>query len=217
LQREKQIKQRKNNKMTKKIFIGTVLAGLIVAPIIGVTTTALAHGGASGIVKERMEVMKSLGEAMKQLKAMFQKNIPYNADDVRKAAQVLKSHGGDKLTKLFPKGSTHKPSEALPKIWTDWRTFKKLADQLSSYASSLEAAAGNKAGMAHGAMMKEDAKASGNQMMAGNSMMKGGRMMMGGASPNVEQLKSMPPMASFMKISQTCSSCHTDFRMKKDK
>ncbi|MGB0671463.1 MAG: cytochrome c, partial [Rhodospirillales bacterium] len=29
-----------------------------------------------------------------------------------------------------------------------------------------------------------------------------------------KQLESMPPFASFMHVTQTCSACHTDFRAK---
>jgi cytochrome c556 len=184
--------------MSKRLFIGTIIAGLIAVPLIGVTSPVWAHGGATGVVKERMEMMKSLSEVMKQLKGMFQNKATYDAKKVRKAAQAIKSHGGEKLTKLFPKGSLHKPTEALPAIWKDWDQFKTLANNLSAFATSLEAAAGNSGGPGQGHMM-----------------MGGG--MMGGAGADPESLKSMPAMASFMQITRTCSSCHTDFRMKKDK
>lgn len=208
--------------MSKKLFIGAIVAGIIAVPIIGTTSTVLAHGGATGIVKERMEMMKSLGEAMKQLKGMFQNKATYDANKVRKAAQAIKSHGAEKLTKLFPKGSIHKPSEALPAIWKDWDQFKTLANNLSAFATSLEAAADNPGGPGQGRMMQGGGMMQGNPMMRGNPMMQGNNMMkgggmMGGAGADPEKLKSMPAMASFMQITQTCSSCHTDFRMKKDK
>ena len=35
------------------------------------------------------------------------------------------------MSKLFPKGTAHKPSEADPLIWKNWAEFKKLAVSLN--------------------------------------------------------------------------------------
>lgn len=46
-------------------------------------TPVIAHSGASGMVKHRMELMKSLGSSMKSLAAMFQRKTAYNPAEVQ--------------------------------------------------------------------------------------------------------------------------------------
>ena len=50
--------------------------------IIAAYPTVSAHTGAIGVVKERMDLMKALGGAMKQLNAMFANQKPYDAEQV---------------------------------------------------------------------------------------------------------------------------------------
>jgi cytochrome c556 len=181
--------------------------------------TPLAHSGAKGIVKERMTLMKSIGDAMKTLTAMFKGDVEYDAQAVRAAAEAINARGGDHMTHLFPDGSLQKPTEALPRIWEDWETFKQYAADLETYSAVLEAAADNEPGPMHGGGMQP-----GGHMMGRGPMMggQGAGAMMGdqGQSAehpinNPEALKQMPPMASFMRLSQTCNACHTKFRLKK--
>ena len=113
----------------------------------------LAHTGATGIVKERMELMKSVGAAMKTLAKMFKGEEPYDADAVRKAATQIQGHGGETMTKLFPEGSLDKPTEALPTIWEDWERFELLAAQLVDYSGALAKAANNPQGAGGAGMM----------------------------------------------------------------
>ncbi len=200
--------------MKKQIFIGVITVG-IAASAMGIANIVQAHGGATGVVKERMELMKSLGDTMKNMKAMFQNKSPYDAGEIRKAAKIIRSLSGEKITKLFPEGSLDKPSEALPSIWNNWDHFKSLSADLAVFAGTLDAAADNKMGPSHmrsGSMMK----GGGNMMMGRGNMMQGGPMMMGGKGPDPKALKSMPAMASFTSISNTCSTCHSEYRKKKD-
>ena len=102
---------------------------------------ALAHGGATGIVKERMEAMKSLGEAGKALAAMAKGETAFDADAVAAQARTMADHAGETMTRLFPEGSLDAPSEALPVIWEDWGRFSALAQTLETTSAQLEAAA----------------------------------------------------------------------------
>lgn len=106
----------------------------------GVTSTVLAHKGAKGIVMERMNSMKSMGDGMKSLAAMVTGKAPYNAGKAQSIAATIKMHAAD-IPKQFPKGSTKGPSEALPNIWTDWDSFIGHAKSLEKLASELEIAA----------------------------------------------------------------------------
>lgn len=102
--------------------------------------TAQAHKGASGVVKQRMTAMKEMGESMKALSLMVTGKQPYDAKSVQAIAATLKGHAGH-LPMLFPKGSIKAPSEATPKIWTNWDDFKGQADKLAALADGLASAA----------------------------------------------------------------------------
>lgn len=103
---------------------------------------ALAHEGATGIVKQRMEAMRSMGDAMKELAAMLRGKQAYDADRVRDLASRIAMHGGDTLVELFPEDSIEGPSEALPAIWEDGQGFAELAQALQTNAGALSDSAG---------------------------------------------------------------------------
>lgn len=110
-------------------------------------TTALAagaagaHGGAMGVVKERMELMEGLGDAMKAIAGMMKEPATYESAALARHAQTIEMHGGDALTALFPADSADPPSEARAEIWTDWKRFRGLADDLKTEAGRLAAIA----------------------------------------------------------------------------
>ena len=185
----------------------TILAVMAASTLALGGLAAFAHGGATGIVKQRMDQMVTLREAMKTLKEELALGGPYDAYKVAAAAAAVKRNSGEALTSKFPQGSLPMASEALPTVWTDWGRFSSLAMQLEAYAGALETAAANRIPNDHGTDM-------GVGMMGSGTMMGGG--MMGGAGPDAAQLAQMPPMASFQAIADTCSACHTGFRKKKD-
>lgn len=184
----------------------TILAVLATGALALGGAAAFAHGGATGIVKHRMDQMVTLRDAMKTLKEELALGGPYDADRVQAAAAAVKRNSGEALTSKFPEGSLPMASEALPTVWTDWERFSSLAMQLEDYAGALETAAANR-------IPNDPGTGMGGGMMGGG-MMGGG--MMGGGGPDAAQLAQMPPMASFQAIADTCSACHTDFRKKKD-
>lgn len=185
---------------------------------IGVMTTSfvLAHGGATGIVKERMDAMTAISKANKTLGAMFKGEAAYDAAIVREAATIINGHGGEAMTKLFPEGSGGMPSEALASVWEDWETFEALAGDLTTYSQALADASENKRGGPRDgkAMMGAGQNMMGQGMMQNSQGMMGQGMMAGG-KPDAAMLATMPPEAAYMHVTQTCSSCHTKFRMEK--
>lgn len=202
--------------MTNWLRIGLIVfcasaASIAVAPL------AVAHKGATGIVKERMTLMENIGDAMKVLSAIFKKERPYDAKAVADAAATIRDHSGETLTKLFPKGSLKHPSVAKKEIWLKWDDFKRMAEDLKTYADALAKAAPNgnadamphsggaggaMGAMPHGSMMGQD--------MTGRGMMTGE-----GQRPDAAQLAGMPVQALFVHVAQTCSGCHTQFRSDK--
>lgn len=192
-----------------------ILAPVGALIIVASTGLAFAHGGATGIVKERMDLMDAVGKSMKTITEMFQGEKPFDAAALREAAAFIGNHGGEQMTRLFPEGSIQGPSESLPAIWQDWDRFSELADDLTKYAGALAEAADNPRGPGRGAGMNQ-----GRQGGMGTSPMGRRNPMMGGSSSSgmpmndPAALAKMPPDAAFARVTQTCSACHTQFRKK---
>ena len=84
---------------------------------------AIAHSGATGIVKERMDHFKASQANLKKIKTHiinenYRAIIPLATDIARWA---------EKMPDYFPVGSNLKPSEASKKIWSDFRGFSSAA------------------------------------------------------------------------------------------
>ena len=109
--------------MKKIAFL--MIAGLLLA----------AHGGATGIVKQRMDLMVDVGRAMKTIRDGLRRSRP---DAVRDAARRMAGHARQMPT-LFPDGSFHPPSEAMPAISADRAAFDALAARLAVLAEEVVA------------------------------------------------------------------------------
>jgi len=198
-----------------KAKIVTLILTLFVSlPAFVGSSAVSAHGNATGIVKERMDLMKGIGNAMKTLTRMFKGETEYDAEAVRKAANAINERAGEHIIKLFPDGSLHKPTEALPTIWQDWPTFEQYTADLATYSAVLAEVADNEPRSMHGQGMRPHEHMMGRGPMmgdTGNSPMRGGQHPMN----DPDASREMPPMASFIRLSQTCNACHTRFRLKK--
>ncbi|WP_286240818.1 c-type cytochrome [Neptuniibacter halophilus] len=176
-----------------------------------------AHGGATGVVKQRMDLMEDMKDAMKSVAAMFKGQTPYDADRVRAAAEVIRRHSGEHMTRLFPEGSLQHPSEAKPEIWEEWQRFSEMSQRLGVISEGLSRAADN-----YGDPAKDDSMMGGGQMMGSGHMM-GADSMMGGSSGTehrqhtAEEYGQMPVEMVFKMVSDNCSSCHTRYRVEDDK
>lgn len=176
----------------------TLLITAVVALTGLATVAAYAHGGATGIVKERMDQMVTLRDAMKTLKSQLAMGGAYDVDVVAGAAAAIKQNAGDHLTKLFPEGSLSMASEAKPNVWSNWDRFSAIATDLELYAGALEAAA----------IARIPNTATAPAMTMG--------MGMAPAKPDPAVLSMQAPMEAFTAVSDTCSACHTAFRQKKN-
>ena len=96
-----------------------------------------AHGGATGIVKQRMDAMVDIGRAMRTIRGAVDRPKP---DAVREAAARIAAHA-KRIPALFPDGSFHPPSEALPAIAADRAAFDALAEKLALAAEDLASGA----------------------------------------------------------------------------
>ena len=167
-----------------------------------------AHGGATGIVKERMDLMEEMKDSVKAVAAIFKGQTDYNADTIRHAAEIIKMHSGDAMTKLFPEGSLSGHSEAKPLIWDEWQRFKNLADRQVRLAEGLYRAAANKQSDTGHMMGGSGGMMGSDSMMGSGSMMGGSEHMM----DDPEQLAQMPASMVFQMVTDNCSSCHERYR-----
>lgn len=183
-----------------------------------------AHGGASGIIKERMDLMDDMKGAVKNVAAIFKGETEHNPDTIRDAALIIRDHSGDAMTKLFPKDSLSRHSEATPAIWQEWERFKKLSDRQVNLAQGLYNAADNKGESNQGHMMGSQSmmgQADNNSMM-GQNMMGSGSMMGSDTMIRGEEnmlhmdepdyLGTMPASMVFKMLTDNCSSCHERYR-----
>lgn len=130
---EKEMQMRRN-----KYFYGAAVIGAIL--LVGASQTALAHGGATGVVKERMDLMSSIGDRMKVIAAMVKGEKSFDAETVADKAGEIAEHG-PKVAPTFHEKNLDEPSEALPAIWTDWDKFEGLTQDLTREAEKLAATA----------------------------------------------------------------------------
>jgi cytochrome c556 len=181
-----------------------------------------SHGGATGVVKERMERMERLDELMDRVFAMVRGEVPYDAATVRKAAIEIQSQSGTTMTQLFPEGSAGKPSEARPAIWKDFDTFSHFADRLAWTAGILAEQSDSPGDgfalprkwedviMGPGMMGRDNARPGRGPQNRGPGTggpgRMGGGMMMGGGTG-----------AAFaaVRVAAHCNACHQQFRMVK--
>ena len=116
---------------------------LLAVPLLLAAATAFAHGGATGIVKERMDQMSAISKAMKAIGAMLKGAEPFDSARVGVLASEIGQMGGDRLTGKFPANSLHAPTEARPEIWTDWEDFQSKAFEMKTAAEALAKSAGH--------------------------------------------------------------------------
>jgi cytochrome c556 len=115
------------------------VAALLTVAIVGSIGQGIAHTGATGIVKERMEAMKTLGDHAEVVGDMLKGKTPFELGSVEAAASAFIEHG-EHIPMLFPdteESRTGSKTEALPAIWTDWDGFTALAAQFTEDSSAL--------------------------------------------------------------------------------
>jgi len=113
------------------------LAFVFSASVLFVGSTS-GHMGATGVAKERMALMKSMGTAMKTIGRMARGETKLDAVQATEASRTIARHG-PRIVSLFPAGSGRGVSEASPEIWRDPEGFRKHADALVAASQRLHA------------------------------------------------------------------------------
>ena len=171
---------------------------------------------------------------MGDLAPMMQGAVSYDGIAVQEAAFALQAHAGETMTGLFPQGDIPAASYAKPEIWTDWERFATLSEELQRYSKGLALAAANgldtpaslvtpaaastTSGMDHSAMPMpaEPEGFSVAELMGVTSRAATSPVMMDAVAAETEvpgiDFAAMAADDVFEQISQTCASCHSQFR-----
>ena len=100
-----------------------------------------AHMGAKGIVKERMQLMKSYAASMKAINVELRDMASVNYILINAEANKI-AESSQTIMELFPPGSGAGVSEASPKIWQKPEDFKKIIEDLKQAARTLAQSTG---------------------------------------------------------------------------
>ena len=101
----------------------------------------IAHMGAKGIVKERMQLMKSYAASMKAINVELRDMASVNYILINAEANKI-AESSQTIMGLFPPGSGGGVSEASPKIWQNPDDFMKIIEDLKKAARKLAQSTG---------------------------------------------------------------------------
>ncbi len=160
-----------------------------VVALIVIAKTAIAHEGATGVVKERMDGMSEMAAALKAIAPMVNGQSEYDPALIRNAAEILQQHAGENLTNLFTEDSKSMVSQASETVWEKPEEFVNLALQLDLYARGLAIAAENNP--------STDAAIDVLRPLT------------------LDAMAELPVNAIFAEIGRTCSACHEGYRERK--
>jgi len=168
-----------------RIFAASIVTATCLA-----TTLVWAHGKATGIVRERMDQMVVLKDAMKRLKTELVQGEEYDSTLVLVATKEIKDHSGEALLVKFPADSLTKHSEALPSVWDQPDQFAALAQEMGDLATAMAVS-----------------------VEAGVPNVKSGSGLFGVFASNSEdEAELRSPIDILGLLASTCRDCHDDYR-----
>lgn len=100
---------------------------------------AIAHIGAMGVVKERIDAMSTLSDHSKKVGNMLKGKEPFDLVTIAATAQAF-MRNGEKIPSLFPDTEESRQSiatEALPAIWDNWEEFLALSEKFTNDSQAL--------------------------------------------------------------------------------
>ena len=115
-----------------KLKVTALCAIVTLALSLSSTPAALAHKGAMGIVKERMDKFEASEKATKRIKQALSRG---DTVVITAEAKFLVSWARE-MESYFPKNSNQPPSEAKDEIWLKWDDF---VGAIQSFESASEA------------------------------------------------------------------------------
>lgn len=109
---------------------------VLITSFVAVSSAVFAHGGATGIIKERMDGMEVLKDAFKQAREFTKPDVAFDADALQKSARILSAEAA-RIAPLFKEKDISMPSEAKAEIWDEFDKFTQLATDLETAANAL--------------------------------------------------------------------------------
>jgi cytochrome c556 len=114
--------------------MGTATIGLCILTIAASCLPSAAHDHATGVVKERMDMMEVMGKRLKAIRERIESKR--NLAAIKADAEAIASHAPH-VVHLFPPGSTQKPTDARAAIWQNWPDFERKAAALEVESKKL--------------------------------------------------------------------------------
>jgi cytochrome c556 len=131
----------------------TTAIALCIAAIAAAGLPSAAHDHATGVVKERMDMMTVIDKRTRAIAQRIKTKRDLAA--IKADAEAIASHAPH-ITHLFPAGSTQPPTRAGNAIWQNWADFESKTRALEDASRTLAATTPNDAaalGAAAAAMM----------------------------------------------------------------
>jgi len=172
------------------IIVGSVIFGTV-------ASTALC---AEDIVAVRQSDMKAIAAATKSISGMFKIPSTYSSPEFKWAAELIRDKAGKTLIEHFSAEAASPASKAKPNIVEERERFDRLANDLKSYAAALAVAAEK-----NPTAMNETMRMKPGEPMGGGPL--------GTHVKNEAQLSSVPAEHAFHLMLQTCTTCHSLYRM----
>lgn len=115
------------------------LRGALVGLALALAPAAQAADGPidlAGVLAGREQAMKSMKKAMSKIGGAVAQGTLEDTETLRFPAKML-SMASSRLVHVFPDGSQHPDSEALPDVWSDRAVFEKAAEGARASAAHL--------------------------------------------------------------------------------
>src|SRR5436853_3231491 len=112
----------------------TAARALCALAFVAACQPSAAHDHATGVVKERMDMMEAMAKRMKAIRERI--DTKRDLATIKGDAEAIASHAPH-LVHLFPSGSTQKPTDAKKAIWQNWADFERKAAVLEAESKKL--------------------------------------------------------------------------------
>jgi len=93
-----------------------------------------AHDHATGVVKERMDMMEAMAKRLKAIRERIDAKRDLAA--IKTDAEAIAAQAPH-LVHLFPPGSTQRPTDARGAIWQNWSDFERKVTALETQSRKL--------------------------------------------------------------------------------
>jgi cytochrome c556 len=102
--------------------------------IVAACLPSAAHDHATGVVKERMDMMEAMAKRLKAIRERIDAKRDLAA--IKTDAEAIAAQAPH-LVHLFPPGSTQRPTDARGATWQNWSDFERKVTALETQSRKL--------------------------------------------------------------------------------